>query len=208
LRAGADVRPGVDPADAGESEQCLRQGRADALHRRPGRGKPATPGRPARRQPAGGPLSTQVRPCPCRPRRPALLYARGCSGSGPGGARPPADRPAGSRSGGTTRQRRGARPVGIGAGAGIAVKALRKRRVGEVANENAGSTIPAWVTDLSSFDRWVDSPEFPSRGRYSFLRGAVWSDTSTEDALTHDCAKLWVGLALGMVTRSRDLGNY
>ena len=36
-----------------ESEQRVRQGRADALHRQPGRGEPAAPGRAARRQPAG-----------------------------------------------------------------------------------------------------------------------------------------------------------
>jgi Uma2 family endonuclease len=80
--------------------------------------------------------------------------------------------------------------------------------VDAVANENAGFTVPNWVTDLNSFDRWVDAPEFPSRGRFSFFRGAVWADTGPEDALTHDCAKLWVGMALGMVTKSRDLGNY
>ena len=83
-----------------------------------------------------------------------------------------------------------------------------ERRVSEAVDENAGFIVPAGVTDLASFDRWVDSPDFPSRGRFSFLRGAVWADVSTEDALTHDCARLWVGLALGMITRNLDLGNY
>ena len=50
-----------------QPEQRLRQGRADALHRQPGRGEPPAPGRPAGGQPAGGavPAAAAPGPGPC-----------------------------------------------------------------------------------------------------------------------------------------------
>ena len=75
-------------------------------------------------------------------------------------------------------------------------------------NQSTGVDVPAWVTDLDSFGRWVDSPEYPARGRFSFLGGAVWADAGTEDPLTHDAAKLWIGMALTLIARDRDLGTY
>ena len=39
-----------------------------------------------------------------------------------------------------------------------------------VRSQSREATIPAWVVDLESFTRWVDSPEFPSHGRISFIR--------------------------------------
>jgi hypothetical protein len=40
--------------------------------------------------------------------------------------------------------------------------------------------VPGWVDDLASFQRWVDSDEFPDRGRICYLNGEVWVDMSEE----------------------------
>ena len=70
------------------------------------------------------------------------------------------------------------------------------------------NSVPASVVDLDSFTRWVDSPDYPPTGRYSFVRGAAWADTLPEDPVTHDAAKLWIGMALTLIARERDLGSY
>ena len=78
-------------------QRCLRQGRAAALHRRPGRGEPAASGRVARRQPAGVAVPAAAAPGQGRAGGPALLHARGRAGRGPRRAGPSPDRSARGR---------------------------------------------------------------------------------------------------------------
>jgi Uma2 family endonuclease len=68
--------------------------------------------------------------------------------------------------------------------------------------------VPSWVVDLDSFSRWVESAEFPVRGRYSYFSGAVWADAEPEHPFTHNVAKLWIGMALTLIAQARDLGTF
>src|SRR6476646_4256003 len=59
-----------------------------------------------------------------------------------------------------------------------------------------GATIPDWVTDLQSFRRWADSPDFPEWGRFTYLHGVVQVDLSMEQLLVHNRLKVRVTSAL------------
>jgi Uma2 family endonuclease len=50
-------------------------------------------------------------------------------------------------------------------------------------------TIPAEVVDINSFRGWVDSPNYPERGRIWWLGGKVWADMSREQIFTHLAVK-------------------
>lgn len=43
--------------------------------------------------------------------------------------------------------------------------------------------IPSWVNDHEAFRRWARSPEFPERGRFSYLAGDLWVDLSRESLM-------------------------
>ena len=45
--------------------------------------------------------------------------------------------------------------------------------------------IPDWVTDLRSFRRWTDAPDFPEKGNIWWLRGEVWADMSKQQIFWH-----------------------
>jgi len=49
--------------------------------------------------------------------------------------------------------------------------------------------IPAWVTDLAAFRRWVRSDEFPEKQRICYLKGEVWVDLSKEPFFSHNQVK-------------------
>ena len=40
--------------------------------------------------------------------------------------------------------------------------------------------VPDWVEDLTSFRQWAHSPEYPERGKISYLKDEVWVDMSKE----------------------------
>ena len=45
--------------------------------------------------------------------------------------------------------------------------------------------VPAWVVDIHSFRRWIDSEDFPEDGEISWIKGEVWIDMSQEQIFTH-----------------------
>jgi len=49
--------------------------------------------------------------------------------------------------------------------------------------------IPGKAASLETFRRWARSPDFPARGRYSYLRDEVWVDRSAEELYTHNQVK-------------------
>jgi Uma2 family endonuclease len=71
-----------------------------------------------------------------------------------------------------------------------------------------GVTIPASVVDLDSFTQWVDSPEFPESGRYAFIHGNIWMDSSMEQPFVHNEVKLWISMVLAAIARSENLGRF
>src|SRR5262245_31152867 len=70
-----------------------------------------------------------------------------------------------------------------------------------------GVTVPDWVVDLETFSKWVDSPAFPEWGRYSYIRGKVWIDTSMEQPFVHNVAKVWITMVLATIAREAKLGT-
>src|SRR5438270_9766384 len=62
-----------------------------------------------------------------------------------------------------------------------------------------GVTIPAWVVDLPSFRRWADSPEFPDRGRITYLCGTIVVDLSMEQLFIHNQIKMRIASILDAI---------
>lgn len=68
-------------------------------------------------------------------------------------------------------------------------------------------SIPAEAFDLAGFRRWVHSPEFCERGRFSYLAGEFYVDMAAEEIHTHNVVKLAVTADLRAWTRPRNLGK-
>ncbi len=68
--------------------------------------------------------------------------------------------------------------------------------------------IPERVTDLAAFRRWAHSKEFPSRGRFAFLAGEVWVETSPEELFWHNQVKGEIASTLTAMLKTKRLGRY
>src|SRR5262245_37475630 len=68
--------------------------------------------------------------------------------------------------------------------------------------------VPAWVEDLDSFRRWVDTDEFPDEGRIDYLPGKVWIDMSREQAFSHNQVKTEITIVVGGLVRAENLGLF
>lgn len=68
--------------------------------------------------------------------------------------------------------------------------------------------IPAWVVDLVSFRRWVQSDECPEKARIFYIKGEVWVDMSKEQAFTHNQVKGEITIALGGLVKRQQLGLF
>jgi len=66
--------------------------------------------------------------------------------------------------------------------------------------------IPSWVTDLNSFRRWLDDPEFPEKLPVWWLRGKVWVDMSKEQAFSHNRVRTRITSVLDQLVADEDLG--
>ena len=73
--------------------------------------------------------------------------------------------------------------------------------------ESGEITVPDWVMDIESFRKWVDSPEFPEKGRIWWLRGEVWADMSREQIFTHNAVKTEFTATLHSLSRREKLGR-
>lgn len=67
--------------------------------------------------------------------------------------------------------------------------------------------IPAWVKDLDSFRRWAFSDDFPQRGRFSYLDGALWVDLSMETDI-HNQIKTVITIVVGAIVLNETLGRF
>jgi Uma2 family endonuclease len=68
--------------------------------------------------------------------------------------------------------------------------------------------IPAEVVDLDSFCRWACSDEFPQRGRFSFVHGALWVDLTMEQLYTHNQVKAAFTVGIVVLLQGHPLGRY
>ena len=66
--------------------------------------------------------------------------------------------------------------------------------------------IPIWVTDLASFRRWTQEPDFPEKGKIWWLRGEVWADMRSEQLFSHLEVKSEFVTILRTLVRAEDLG--
>jgi Uma2 family endonuclease len=71
-----------------------------------------------------------------------------------------------------------------------------------------GVTIPPDVIDLASFCRWATSDQFPQRGQFSYLRGAIWVDPSMERLYRHNQVKEAIGRVLGQLVSDSRMGRF
>lgn len=77
-----------------------------------------------------------------------------------------------------------------------------------VAQENQNAVaIPDWVVDLDAFRSWACSDDFPQSGRYSYLNGDLWVDTSMETYL-HNQLKGEIGSGLKSLSKSNGSGTF
>ncbi len=67
--------------------------------------------------------------------------------------------------------------------------------------------IPGKAASLEAFRRWARSPDFPTRGRYSYLRNEVWVDMSAEELYRHNRVKGEVVSVLTTLLKTARLGQ-
>ena len=68
--------------------------------------------------------------------------------------------------------------------------------------------IPAWVVNLRTFQRWLDSDQFPERGKVWFIRGEVWADMSWEQVFTHGQVKNAIAFRLTAIVQREKIGRF
>lgn len=71
---------------------------------------------------------------------------------------------------------------------------------------DGAETFPLGFADLESFCAWAASPEFPRRGRYSFINGQVWMDLEMEQLFIHNLLKLQIAAVLHWLAIDAKLG--
>jgi Uma2 family endonuclease len=72
----------------------------------------------------------------------------------------------------------------------------------------ASVRIPSWVTDRAAFRRWLNSDDFPEKGRICYLAGEVWVDLSREQLFSHNQVKHEFSFVLGGLVKADKLGVY
>jgi Uma2 family endonuclease len=64
------------------------------------------------------------------------------------------------------------------------------------------------LSDQEAFRRWARSPEFPERGRFSYLNGELWVDLSMEQLFSHNRVKPKFAAVLDGFVDAEELGYY
>ncbi len=68
--------------------------------------------------------------------------------------------------------------------------------------------LPDWITDIESFRRWSDTPEFPQDRPVWWIKGEVWIDMSKEQVFTHLAVKNEFYFALTRLVKEGNLGLF
>jgi Uma2 family endonuclease len=69
-------------------------------------------------------------------------------------------------------------------------------------------SIPSWVSDWSTFRRWLRSDDFPQQGRIYYLAEKICIDMSKEQLFSHNQVKQEYNLVLGGLAKSEKAGRY
>jgi Uma2 family endonuclease len=83
-------------------------------------------------------------------------------------------------------------PVRVGARPGFIV--------GEAVN------IPCTVVDLTTFNEWASSEQYPKSVRVSYLNGDIWVDVEMEQLFTHNRVKTRITRVLDLLTVELEFG--
>ncbi len=76
----------------------------------------------------------------------------------------------------------------------------------EIITEAQSIRIPPAAWTLDGFREWTKAPEFPQRGRISFLGGEIIVDMSPEELINHNQVKVEVGRVTGNINVQEDRG--
>src|SRR5207248_287990 len=68
--------------------------------------------------------------------------------------------------------------------------------------------LPAWVVDLPSFRRWVQSEDCPETARIDYIKGRVWIDMSREQIFSHLRIKSALNYTIEGIARKDASGLY
>jgi Uma2 family endonuclease len=68
--------------------------------------------------------------------------------------------------------------------------------------------IPKGITDLATFEQWLESDHFPEQGRFSWLDGVLWVDLGMEQLYWHNEVKAEVATVLRLLVRASRSGRY
>jgi Uma2 family endonuclease len=68
--------------------------------------------------------------------------------------------------------------------------------------------VPDRVKDLMSFRQWAHSPEYPERGKISYLKGEVWVDISKEQLFSHNQVKGEISSVLAVLVKKNRMGIF
>jgi Uma2 family endonuclease len=68
--------------------------------------------------------------------------------------------------------------------------------------------IPGWVSDLESFRRWFQSPEFPETGKICFINNDIWVDLSMEELFSHNQVWFEISRVLGNLMKQTKYGLF
>jgi hypothetical protein len=67
-------------------------------------------------------------------------------------------------------------------------------------------SVPFWVVDIESFRRWMDTDDFPKKGRVWWLCGEVWADMSKEQIFSHIAVKTEYTAVLHSLAKKEKMG--
>jgi Uma2 family endonuclease len=68
--------------------------------------------------------------------------------------------------------------------------------------------IPPGIVDHESYRSWARSVEFPSRVRLAFFHNQIWTDSSMEQAYTHNLVKFQIGRVLASLVEEAGNGHF
>ena len=68
--------------------------------------------------------------------------------------------------------------------------------------------IPPWVVDRPTFRRWLNSDDFPEKGRICFLAKEIWIDMSKEQVFSHNQVKNEYAFVVTGLAKTGKRGRY
>jgi Uma2 family endonuclease len=68
--------------------------------------------------------------------------------------------------------------------------------------------IPGWVSDFASFRRWLQSTQFPEKGKICFINNDIWVDLSMEELFSHNRVRTEISRVLATLMKQTKYGQF